>query len=71
TKDVPPYAIVGGVPAKVIRYRHPPEIIDRLLKTEWWKLKPNELWNLIGSSLGTSNIEIPLKILENRSASEK
>ncbi|ELN8649222.1 CatB-related O-acetyltransferase [Escherichia coli] len=71
TKDVPPYAIVGGVPAKVIRYRHPPEIIDRLLKTEWWKLKPNELWNLIVSSFGTSNIEIPLKILENRSASEK
>ena len=31
TKDVPPYAIVGGVPAKVIKYRFPQEIIDVLL----------------------------------------
>ncbi|MDN3713790.1 CatB-related O-acetyltransferase [Paracoccus cavernae] len=30
TKDVPPYAIVGGVPAKVIKYRFPPELIARL-----------------------------------------
>ncbi|MFB9224735.1 CatB-related O-acetyltransferase [Paracoccus cavernae] len=36
TKDVPPYAIVGGVPAKVIKYRFPPELIARLLATEWW-----------------------------------
>ena len=36
TKDVPPYAIVGGVPAKVIRYRFPPELIRRIEATEWW-----------------------------------
>ncbi len=36
TKDVPPYAIVGGVPAKVIRFRFPSNIIERLLKIEWW-----------------------------------
>jgi len=36
TKDVPPYAIVGGVPAKIIRYRHPKNIIDSLLQTKWW-----------------------------------
>lgn len=36
TKDVPPYAIVGGVPAKVIRYRFPPEVIRRIEATEWW-----------------------------------
>lgn len=40
TKDVPPYAIVGGIPAKVIRYRFSPEKIERLLKTQWW------LWEL-------------------------
>lgn len=45
-KDVPPYAIVGGVPAKVIRYRFSPEIIQRLLELKWWnwdekKLKDN------------------------------
>lgn len=36
-KDVPPYAIVGGVPAKVIRYRFSPEIIEKLLELQWWK----------------------------------
>lgn len=37
TKDVPPYAIVGGVPATVIRHRFPPDIVSKLLKTEWWE----------------------------------
>lgn len=36
TQDVPPYAIVGGVPAKVIRYRFKKEQIDALLNIEWW-----------------------------------
>ncbi|MFX3636497.1 MAG: CatB-related O-acetyltransferase [Candidatus Pristimantibacillus sp.] len=36
TKDVPPYAIVGGNPAKVIKYRFPQNIIDKLLQMKWW-----------------------------------
>lgn len=36
TKDVEPYAIVGGVPARVLRYRFPPDVIAGLLETEWW-----------------------------------
>ena len=36
TKDVPPYAIVGGVPAKVVRYRFDPETIEWLLQLRWW-----------------------------------
>lgn len=36
TKDVEPYAIVGGVPAKVIKYRFLPEQIEKLLKIKWW-----------------------------------
>ena len=36
TKDVPPYAIVGGVPAKVIRYRFDEETIKELLELKWW-----------------------------------
>jgi chloramphenicol O-acetyltransferase type B len=38
TKDVPPYAIVGGVPAKVLRYRFPQEVVELLLKWQWWNL---------------------------------
>lgn len=36
TKNVPPYAIVGGVPAKVMKYRYDRETIDFLLKIKWW-----------------------------------
>lgn len=36
TKDVPPYAIMGGVPAKLIRYRFDPQTIDKLLASAWW-----------------------------------
>ena len=35
-KDVPPYAIVGGVPAKVIRYRFDAATINELLELKWW-----------------------------------
>ena len=37
TKDVSPYAIVVGVPGKVIKYRFPPDLIQRLLETRWWE----------------------------------
>lgn len=36
TKDVPPYAIVGGIPAKIIGYRFDESTIQFLLKTRWW-----------------------------------
>ena len=37
TKNVPPYAIVGGIPAKVIRYRFSEELIQELLKIDYSK----------------------------------
>jgi len=43
TKDVPPYAIVGGVPAKVIKYKFPQEEIDRLEEIQWWNLPDEEI----------------------------
>lgn len=36
TKDVPPYAIVAGVPAKIIKYRFDETVIKRLLEVAWW-----------------------------------
>ena len=38
TKDVPPYAVMAGVPAKIIKYRFSPEIIEKLLQLKWWEL---------------------------------
>ena len=43
TKDVQPYSVMAGVPAKVIRYRFPQEIIDRLEAIQWWTLPDEEL----------------------------
>lgn len=41
TKDVSPYAIVGGVPAKEIKYRFSQDVIAKLEKSRWWE-KDNE-----------------------------
>ena len=40
-KDVPPYAVVGGVPANIIKYRYDEATIEWLLKIKWWN-KPIE-----------------------------
>lgn len=45
TKDVPPYAVMGGVPARIIKYRFPPEIIERLLELKWWEYSFADLQN--------------------------
>lgn len=42
-KDVPPYAVVAGVPAKIIRYRFSEEIIIKLLKIKWWDLSKDDI----------------------------
>ena len=43
TKDIPPYAIAVGVPARVIKYRFDPDTIQRLLESRWWDLPESEL----------------------------
>ena len=43
TKDVPPYAIVAGIPAKVIRNRFPENIIKALQESEWWNYDDDKL----------------------------
>lgn len=46
TKDVEPYAVVGGVPAKTIRYRFPAEQIEKLLTLRWWERPESTLRRL-------------------------
>lgn len=43
TKNVPPYAIMGGVPAKVIRYRFSSQIIVWLEELQWWDMEEKQL----------------------------
>ncbi|NTW87902.1 MAG: CatB-related O-acetyltransferase [Desulfobulbaceae bacterium] len=47
TKDVPPYAICAGNPAKVIRYRFDGKTIAQIEKTQWWLMSKEELSDLI------------------------
>ena len=46
TKDVPPYAIVTGVPAELRRFRFPEQTIERLLCLKWWELELSDLSGL-------------------------
>lgn len=43
TKDIPPYAIVGGIPAKVIKYRFEPEMIEELLKIDYSEVTKSKI----------------------------
>ena len=45
-KDVPPYAIVGGNPAKVLRYRFSTDQISKLLQSQWWQYHFVDIQNL-------------------------
>lgn len=42
-KDIPSYSIVGGVPARLIRYRFPEKLREELLKIKWWNLEERKL----------------------------
>lgn len=65
TKDVPAYAIVGGVPAKLIRYRFEPKVIEKLLALKWWDLPDEEI-----AELPFDDIEACINILESKKTSE-
>lgn len=43
TKDVPPYAVVGGVPAKLIKMRFDAELVDFMQRVRWWQYDRNDL----------------------------
>ena len=59
TKDVPPYAVVVGVPAKVIKYRFPQNIIDKMLELQWWDYPDDFI-----VKLPFENVERCLELLE-------
>ena len=60
TKDVPPYAVMAGVPARVVKYRFPEDVIRRLLKLKWWDWPDEKVKERIPLLL-SSNVEELLK----------
>lgn len=66
TKDVEPYTIVGGNPAKPIRKRFSDDVIERLLKVQWWDYGPNIL-----TGLDITKVDECIDELEERVASGK
>lgn len=59
TKDVPPYAIVAGVPAKILRFRFPEHIVKDLLDSQWWTLEPHVI-----KTLPWKNVEQCIAVLK-------
>lgn len=68
TKDVPPYAIVAGVPAKVLRYRYSDEQIRKLLTIAWWNWDERKIFDNMDYFYGKVDafIEKFYKEIENR-----
>lgn len=65
TKDVPPYAIVGGAPAKIIKYRFDGKIINELLNLAWWDM-PTEKIKEHFELFASSDIESTIKTLKSK-----
>lgn len=57
TKDVLPYAVVAGVPAKIIKYRFSGEIIKNLLELKWWECDLSEIKKVIELFSGNVTME--------------
>lgn len=64
-KDVPPYTIMAGIPARILRYRFTNEQIADLLRLRWWDWPENEVASYIGY-LYSANIEGFLQICRER-----
>lgn len=58
TKDVEPYSIVAGNPARIIRMRFEKEIIEELLNSKWWEMSEDKL------QIAAKHIQNPIQFLE-------
>lgn len=65
TKDVPPYAVVGGNPAKIIKYRFTEEQINELLQIRWWNWNDEEVKQAV-PLLASSNIDEFITFAKNK-----
>lgn len=56
THDVPPYAIVVGVPARILKYRFSQDVIEALLNSKWWDAPPEKISKLV-KLINNKNLE--------------
>ena len=70
TKDVPPYAIVGGIPAKVIGYRHTEEQREALLDIRWWDWPEEEVRSAV-PYLASADLDAFIEYAQGRRGSER
>lgn len=63
TKDIAPYAVAGGVPAKVLRMRFSDEIIEKLIQLRWWNFEPVTL-----QGISFDNVVKAISEIEHRMA---
>ena len=63
TKDVPPYAIVAGLPAQHMRFRFERDVIERLLQLRWWRFDINDL-----AGVAFDDIDSAINEIEDREA---
>lgn len=70
TKDVEPYTIVAGIPAKPIKKRFSNEVISILLKSEWWNLPPQIIKDNFELFNSKPDINISKQILELKESFE-
>ncbi len=54
-KDIPPYAVAVGVPAKVIKYRFDEQIIKRLIEMQWWNWSETDLQTVADSEFNVND----------------
>tara|TARA_R110002051_G_scaffold181443_2_gene250927 strand:+ start:140 stop:796 length:657 start_codon:yes stop_codon:yes gene_type:complete len=57
TKDIPPYSVVVGSPARILKYRFTDKIIEDLIESEWYKIAPSDLSSISPSNTVESFIE--------------
>ena len=62
TEDVPPYAVVGGVPAKILKYRFDEKTIAELLELQWWRYSLADFGNIDWSDVDSAVGKIRCKI---------
>lgn len=71
TKDVPPYTIVGGIPAKEIRKRFDSEIVESLLRLQWWEWPYDKiqkhLTDIMNGNLNALQNQLNINRLQKRS----